>query len=848
MLRWTLLGAAAALAISCNCGSTTTVGCTHDSQCASGEHCVAGKCSNGGSGGGSGGGSSNTGGGTSGTGGGGTIFTGCDPNAPDNMTRDTDCDGLSDYDEYNVMYANGAHTDPCNADTDGDGIQDGTEMGRTMSVSSACMGHFIPDAQPSTKTDPTLDDTDGDGLKDGEEDKNKDGKVDPGESNPLMIDSDCDGISDPDEIHGTLGCVTDPLKLDTDADGLPDGLEEGVQGPGIDPGAPPLHCTYAMGVFDTDPATKTSACNPDTDGDGIQDGAEDANQNGKLDTGELDPNSGTDGVGPAHDACAVTNLKPINFNIAASADVQVALVPDFAEVVDVSDASGPRGLIFYDATHKVAGLAIDDTRMPPPSDATAEESFAKIKMLSTGLLSLPITQTFTTWDGFAQSVRSSYDQAAVADLKTQMNNIAAAFGLTGALSGTAGINGPFHMQAEYVRRTATRSVILIAITPSSMFNGQTLFTLDDVAGGSALAQFGDYAGVTCDVFDSTVNAKVDFLWVVDDSGSMASSQAAVANTGSQFGTKLAAAGLDWHVAATTTTADQSGVRATTADVNVMQTWFTMGNTPPWFGTSGSGNETIFDGVTFRVPQLLPRTTSTVLPPVDKFRDGAAIHIIALTDTRDQSGQSAASFTNFLNNIDGMGGKAVMHGIICPEGQDCGDGETVEIPGKIHTAIRNTGGVIGDINVAKNDPTQLGQYIDAILNAAIAGTGHQLARPPISATIKVAMETGSTKGTCTTSDVPRDRSNGFDFDSATRKIVFFGNCIPNAAGHKIAVSYRFWNDGSPDPGGDPCNHTCTAPQACDPTSAMCVCPPMCGNVCTGNTTCNMDTCACDPGIG
>jgi hypothetical protein len=173
---------------------------------------------------------------------------------------------------------------------------------------------------------------------------------------------------------------------------------------------------------------------------------------------------------------------------------------------------------------------------------------------------------------------------------------------------------------------------------------------------------------------------------------------------------------------------------------------------------------------------------------------------------------------------------------------------VEIPGKIHTAIRNTGGVIGDINVAKNNPAQLGLYIDAILNAAIAGTGHPLARPPISATIKVAMEAGSTKGTCNTADVPRDRTNGFDFDSASRRINFFGNCIPNAAGHKIAVSYRFWNDGSPDPGGDPCNHTCTAPQACDPTNATCYCPMNCGGACTGNSTCNPTTCGCDPGIG
>ena len=111
-----------------------------------------------------------------------------------------------------------------------------------------------------------------------------------------------------------------------------------------------------------------------------------------------------------------------------------------------------------------------------------------------------------------------------------------------------------------------------------------------------------------------------------------------------------------------------------------------------------------------------------------------------------------------------------------------------------------------------------------------------------------MEPSSTIGACPWSNVPRDTMNGWDFDAATRRINFFGACIPNAPGKKIAVSYRFWNDASPDPGGDPCNNMCTAPNACDPSSAMCVCPANCGNACTGNTKCDMSSCSCVPGIG
>jgi|GEM_PF-1524012 len=102
---------------------------------------------------------------------------------------DTDDDGIIDGDEdanHNGIKDPG-ETDPCDADTDGDGIQDGTERGVTLSDvgSGTDLAVFQPDEDPETTTDPLNDDQDGDGLKDGEEDVNHNGKVDPGESDPL---------------------------------------------------------------------------------------------------------------------------------------------------------------------------------------------------------------------------------------------------------------------------------------------------------------------------------------------------------------------------------------------------------------------------------------------------------------------------------------------------------------------------------------------------------------------------------------------------------------------------------------------------------------------------------------
>jgi hypothetical protein len=52
-------------------------------------------------------------------------------------------------------------------------------------------GHFIPDADPATTTNPLVADTDGGGAPDGAEDRNANGRVDAGETNPK------NGLDDP---------------------------------------------------------------------------------------------------------------------------------------------------------------------------------------------------------------------------------------------------------------------------------------------------------------------------------------------------------------------------------------------------------------------------------------------------------------------------------------------------------------------------------------------------------------------------------------------------------------------------------------------------------------------------
>ncbi len=143
-----------------------------------------------------------------------------------------------DNDSANSKVEAAAGSYPYIADSDEDGIVDGLEI-------------F------GLGTDPMIRDTDGDGLIDGKEDKNHNGRIDKGETIPTEWDSDRDGLCDgyckvgynvrtgysapvgyvhnlvSDKIYwedkNLNGEVdtgeTDPLKADTDGDGILDDQE-----------------------------------------------------------------------------------------------------------------------------------------------------------------------------------------------------------------------------------------------------------------------------------------------------------------------------------------------------------------------------------------------------------------------------------------------------------------------------------------------------------------------------------------------------------------------------------------------------------------------------------------------
>jgi len=146
------------------------------------------------------------------------------------LDADTDDDGLSDgtEDSNSNGFVDLGETDPNNPDTDGDLLTDGLESGTTVPLipdTDLSAGNFTPDLDPNSTTFPAVADTDGGGTIDGLEDVNRNGRVDAGEQNPgNRFDDDRSGVLQfTDVLDGmTVSSLTAGapifLRLDDDGD------------------------------------------------------------------------------------------------------------------------------------------------------------------------------------------------------------------------------------------------------------------------------------------------------------------------------------------------------------------------------------------------------------------------------------------------------------------------------------------------------------------------------------------------------------------------------------------------------------------------------------------------------
>lgn len=824
---------------------------------------------------------------------------------------DTDDDGLSDGDEdrNHDGVIGQDETDPRLFDTDGDGLSDGQERGAITPITSSRPGIagtdpnvFIPDANNATTTDPLNPDTDGDGLSDGVEDANFDGAVQPTETDPLDLDSDDDGLSDGAEDANRNGTVdsgeTSPIDADSDDDGLTDGVELGVSMPILDPdGQGPLKGTdINRWRPDDDPTTTTNPLNPDTDGDGVRDGDEDWNHNGRYEPpGELDPNSPDsdgDGVGDANEGiavvCAESQLRRVAQHRLASADINLALPESYSEIAILRNASSVGvGIMFADPTSGVVGFAV--SKAPSGNDVGQEKQANRNQLNQAANLSNEQDRALISWDGFPAVFTTASAQrnnrTAIEVVSEMAERVAGAGTLTGALPSSGNNPGDFTVYFETILRVDAQNAPLRAIVVGALVPGvaddAAIIRLSDVANGTGISQFGDFTGTGCDgIRTPPGNDVIDLLWVVDNSCSMADEQQAVADAGSEMVALLSTTQLSWRLALTTT--DQADGSITARGVN----GFTPSSprataeaaSAAWaqavdaLGTGGSGEER---GLVVGVAAANAALPATAMETNTKFREGAAVIVVHMSDEEDFSVKQAAGGND--SNCAENAGKQQRIDTLTTQYRDYAN--QTSIAGLTTFAIHGiqpnaTGADYCDFNNGSGDCTGGSQHGRSYVDVAAAtggGTGSicgnmsqvvqdiiragagiasqiELTKPPISSTIRVVVadESGNFMGQ---PDIPRSRANGFDYafeldvvnNVVKHKLVFYGTARP-PADRDMMISYRTWEEGSPDPGAPVC--VCPDGQICDSDTNECVIDPTCGGGCPEDMPCNPQTGLCE----
>lgn len=693
-------------------------------------------------------------------------------------------------------------------DTDGDSITD--------------------DVECQIGSDPMNSDTDGDGVSDGKE-------FDLG-SSPTKIDSDDDGIPDSTELAYPKICVAtdrnaqrrpaascqdstqcsagetcnglDPTKADTDGDGVNDGVED-----------QDFNGTIATNTGETDPRLL------DTDGDGVSD----------KDSGSKICRA--DGLG-------MVNRKPL-----PGQSIQLGSDPIFGDAKVVSGTNNSAAAIVDDAATGVAGLVIGRTTATAnlAADRTAIESAIESALTAGGatVLGIFVGRQFTTHELNAGSISTfRVTRAGTSASALRDSLVMPLIGASAPGGATAGPSGIFTMDVAVVRREGINDII-VTIAPSADYDDgtkQTLIRANDLFNASGVAIANKDLSFVCQGIVAQRRAMADIVWTVDVSGSMDGTQVRLTTTARQFFTRLQNAGVDFRVGVFEGGSVSPNLQSTTQTPGFTEGFKWIPGTAvdgdyqlcrqvtaPSAGNNGfcpadlmKANDSIrpygpdpgSDGGNFEQPVaqavLLENLFTSnlnnvaITNPEWKWRDGATKVAFMVTDEPgNNTAGDANDFDRYFDDqlIPGTttrwapsatydasvknaivkyfrDNKVQLFGMVPVRNRLCSVDDKRDLP---RCVIEAAGGAYINVATAADADVQaaMNKLVDAIAGAA---SQFKLTRTPITSTIKVNI--GGI-------DVPRSRSNGFDYDPVSKSVVFYGSQFRPDIGAQVFISYRVW---------------------------------------------------------
>lgn len=325
------------------------------------------------------------------------------------------------------------------------------------------------------------------------------------------------------------------------------------------------------------------------------------------------------------------------------------------------------------------------------------------------------------------------------------------------------IAGGFDLQGNLI---GDQVVILAAVVPADIAASYSNIS----KGVTSTTNVGSQASAVVsnsELFTAEAGSdKADFLFVIDNSGSMSDDQDAISTAADAFVNVISTSGLDAKFGTITTDSDvlqdtnQNGA-FTSNTVELKQ------DIKP--GSNGSATES---GIYFAEKSLLDLTkndgSNGTVVTEGHPRVGASMSVIFLSDEADQYSSYASQAFDATNNLF-VDRNYQVYGILSPYSSENRDNGYVDL-------INNTNGTYADIT----NLLAFNRIIEEIaLNAGSASSRIQLTETPIRNTIEVTVN-GSL--------VLESTQNGWQYNEGLKTLAFFGAAKP-AAGDEIKVSYQ-----------------------------------------------------------
>lgn len=590
----------------------------------------------------------------------------------------------------------------------------------------------------------------------------------------------------------------------------------------------------------------------DSDGDGVPDAQEDINFDGSIDPamGETDPrlvDTNGDGTPDSMDGAAICRPDGLGMVVQQSAGpIQVGHDPRFGTARVISGTTMNKSAIALDEDATgVAALVVATPALATTltDDRIAAERAVRMALTGAGytVTDVFVGRQFTTHE-LNPAVQSTLRVTRTAASSAGTLRDLVVTGLSGGAAPTGGGTGPgsaFYADITTVRRASNSyDDIIVAFSPTALYDDNSTLTairVTDLVNASGVAEAGKTLDYKCQYLVANRLPTADIIWTVDISQSMGGNQARLASTASTFFQRMQAAGVDFRVGIFNAFSTLPSLGTTTYAGFPNGFAFTPGTagdgplqicryvTSPESGTAGfcpldnpksldmaapfgvpdgaNANEEPVSAAILVEDQFTRNATDvSVTNPSWKWRPDATKVAFFVTDEnggndfnryiKDANIPGSSPATRFApggtysgtvlgNVVKFFKDRGILtFGSVPVSARLCSTNAVADLA---RCVIEGGGGAYVNVDTATDQDVQsaMNRLVDAIAGAS---SQFKLTRTPITHTIKVTVKNQV---------VPRSRKEGFDYDTASRSIVFYGTQYRPQVGDTVYISYRVW---------------------------------------------------------